>query len=83
MDAHFHLHLPAKIEQAGDKLGKIGAKIFEIDEYVHEEEAANDALLDVLDVDPTLGHVSGELRDDAFLVFPQNTHNCHHRLRHE
>jgi len=43
------------------------------------EEAADDALLDVLDVDAALGHVRGELRDDPLLILPQHANDSQNR----
>ncbi len=72
MDFHLHVDLFSQVEQTGDDFGEAGRELFQIDEHVHDEEAANDALLDVLDIDAALGHVGRELRDDAFLVFSEN-----------
>ena len=44
----------------------------EIDQHVHEEKPADDALLDVLDVDAALGDIGRELGDDPLLVLAQN-----------
>ena len=66
MDAHLHVDLPAQFQQAGDQLGKVDGQILQIDQHVHQEKPAHDALLDVLDIDPPLGHVGGELRNDTF-----------------
>ena len=32
---------------------------------------ANDALLDILDIDAAIRHVGGKLGDDAFLILPK------------
>ena len=80
VDAHLHVDLLAQVEQAGDQLGQVDRQVLEVDQHVHDEEPADDALLDVLDVDAALGHVRGELRDDALLVFPQHADDGEDRL---
>jgi hypothetical protein len=70
--AHFHVDRFAQRQQAGDQLRQRDADILDIDQHVHDEKAADDALFNVLDIDAALGHVRGELRDDPLLVFPQD-----------
>ena len=68
IDADVHLQLLAQFEQAGNQRGQIAGQIGQIDEHVHDEMPADDALLDVFDIDAALGHVRGELGNHAFLV---------------
>ncbi len=83
MDADFHVHFFAQFQQAGDQFGQVDADLPDINEHVHEEEAPDDALLDVFDVDAAFGHVGGELRDDPFLVLTQNADDGQDGLRHD
>ena len=70
-DAYFHVDLFAGGEQAGDEFVEGDGHVFEIDEHVHDEQAADDVLLDVFDVDAALGEIGCEARDDALLVFAE------------
>ena len=81
-DADFHVDAAAELEEAGDDFGEVGAEVLEIDEHVHDEEAADDALLDVFDVDAAFGDVGGELGNDAFLVFAEDADDCEDGLGH-
>ncbi len=58
-------------------------QVRQIDQHVHDEKAAHDPLLDVLNIDAALGHVSRKLRDDALLVLSQHADDRQYRLRHE
>ena len=82
VDADFHAHLAAEFEKAGDDVGEIGGDVLEVDQHIHDEEAADDALLDVLDVDAAFGDVGRELRDDAFLILAQNANDSQDGMRH-
>ena len=72
-----------ELQQAGDDLGEVDGQVLEVDQHVHQEEPADDALLDVLDVDAALGHVGGELGDDALLVLAQHADDRQYGLSHE
>ena len=45
----------------------------QVDQHVHDEQAADDALFDVLNIRAALGQEGRDLRDDPFLVFPEHT----------
>ena len=53
------------------------------DEHVHHKESAHDALLDVFNIDPPLGHIRRELRNDAFLIFTEDGHDGEDFLGHD
>jgi hypothetical protein len=72
VDPDLHLDPLAEPEQPGDQLGQVDRHVLEVDEHVHQEEPADDVLLDVLDVDAPLRQVRRELRDDALLVLPED-----------
>ena len=51
MDANLHVDRSAQLEQSGDQLGQIAGEVLQIDEHVHQKKPADDALLDVFNVD--------------------------------
>lgn len=71
-DFDFHVDGAATVEEAGDEGGEVGGEVVEVDEHVHDEEAADDFLLDVFDVDAAFGEEGGERGDGAFLVFAED-----------
>jgi hypothetical protein len=84
VQVHPHLHVdpPAQVDQPGDDLRQIAIQVLQIDQHVHHEKTAHHALLDVLDIDPPIGHVRGELRNHALLVLAKHTDNREHGLGH-
>ena len=76
VDADLHVDATADVDQAGHQGRQVGREVGEVDEHVHDEQAADDALLDVLDVHAALGQVGGELRDGTFLVATEHGNDC-------
>ena len=73
--AHFHIDARPKLDQPGNQLRQIAVQIGQIDEHIHHEKSVMDSLANVFNVDATVGHISGKLRDNALLIFSKHADN--------
>src|SRR5690606_27314921 len=68
VDANLHPDFGTNVEQTSDELVEGGGGIGDVDEHVHQELSAHHSLLDIFNVDVSLGEVGADAGDNALLI---------------